>query len=223
VNVSFLGEHMNPAAPKTFEVLKWVLSQPATSQRMIARSTNVSLGQINKVFSWLEGNNFIERIGKNSHIKVPKDIGPVSYRLINPTGILRAISFFRSMKNNRILELNLDLKKEKVIRYLKKQNVIFCLDSALEKHDSYFRGDTICCYIVPIEKIEDIKNDLTSIKYGLSRIEFYSWDFKGLDIRNKMNSLKNYTTEEQTIIDLFCDNKAHYTKELLRKKWGIEL
>ncbi len=218
-----MGERMNPVAPKTFEVLKWVLSQPATSQRMIARNTNVSLGQINKVFLWLEENNFIERIRKNTKINASKDLGPVSYQLINPTGILRAISFFRSMKNNRILELNLDLKKEKVIRYLNKQKVIFCLDSALEKHDSYFRGDTICCYIVPKEKVEDIKNDLSSIKYGISRIQFYSWDFKGLDIRDKINSHNNYTTEVQTIIDLFCDNKAHYTKELLRKKWGIEL
>jgi hypothetical protein len=127
------------------------------------------------------------------------------------------------MKNNRILELNLDLKKEKAINYLKKQKVIFCLDSALEKYDSYFRGDTVCCYIVPDERIKDIKSDLSSAKYGLCRVEFYSWNFRGLDIKDKINSIKNYTTEVQTIIDLFCDNKAHYTKELLRKKWGIKL
>lgn len=211
---------MNLIAPKTYEVLKWVLSQPATSQRMIARNTNISLGQINKVFSWLEENNFIEKRKKNTRIK---DLGTMSYNLINPTGILRAISLFRYMKNNRLLELNLDMKKDKAIKYLKKQKVIFCLDSALEKYDSYFRGDTVCGYIVPDERIEDIKNDLSSIKYGLSRVELYSWDFKDLDIRDKMNSQNNYTTEMQTIIDLFCDNKAHYTKELLRKEWGIEL
>jgi hypothetical protein len=209
---------MNPVAPKTYEVLKWVLDQPASSQRMIARNTNISLGQINKVFSWLEENNFIER--RNTRTK---DLGPMSYNLTNPTGVLRAISLFRSMKNSRLLELNLDLKKEKAVKYLKKQKVIFCLDSALEKYDSYFRGDTICCYIVPKERLENIKRDLSSIKHGLSKIEFYSWDFQGLDIKDKMNSSNHYTTELQTIIDLFCDNKAHYTKELLRKKWGIQL
>jgi hypothetical protein len=220
VNSSLIGEHMNPVAPKTYEVLKWVLSQPAISQRMIARNTDISLGQINKVFFWLEENNFIEKRKKNTQIK---DLGTMSYNLINPTGILRAISLFRSMKSNRILELNLDMKKEKAIKYLKKQKVIFCLDSALEKYDSYFRGDTVCCYIVPDERIKVIKNDLSSVKYGLCRVEFYSWDFRGLDIKNKMNSYNHYTTELQTIIDLFCDNKAHYTKVLLRKKWGIQL
>jgi hypothetical protein len=214
---------MNPVAPKTFEVLKRVLNQPMFSQRMIARSTGISIGQVNKVFKWLEENNFIEKIRKTFLTNVPEDLGIVRYQLINPTGILRAISFFRTMKNNRTLVLNLDLKKDKVIKFLKREKVIFCLDSALEKYDSYFRGDTICCYIDPKEQIEDIKNDLTSVKYGLTRIEFYSWDFTGLDIRDAMNSHDNYTTEVQTIIDLFCDNKAHYTKELLRRKWGIEL
>ena len=214
---------MNPVAPKTFEVLKWVLHLQWFSQRMIARNSGISIGQVNKVFQWLEENNFIETIRKRFIRKIPENLGVVRYQKINATGILRAISIFRFMKNNLIFETNLDLKKQKVMDYMKKKKVIFCLDSALEHYDSYFRGDTICCYVDAPGKISTIKKDFNTVKYGITKIKVYSWDFKGLDIRDSMNSVNNYTTELQTIIDLFCDDKAHYTKELLKSKWSIEL
>jgi hypothetical protein len=214
---------MNLTSPKTYEVLKLVLENKYVSQRMVARVSGISLGQVNKVFQWLEDNSFIEKIRK-IHLKdVPENFGMVGYHLANPTGLLRAISLFRSMEKNLILESNIDLPKKEVLKYLKKQEVIFCLDTALEKYDSYFRGDTICCYVDFSKELEFIKKDLSNVKYGLARIKFYSWDFKGLDIRDGMNSQKGYTTELQTIIDLFCDDKAHYTKELLNRKWGIKL
>ncbi len=214
---------MNPVSPKTFTVLKCVLDLPLFSQRMIARKSGVSIGQVNKVFQWLDDNDFIARVRKIHLTNVSENSGVVGCQLINPTGILRAISFFRSMKNNNILELNLDLPKEKVLKYLAGEGVIFCLDTALERYDSYYRGDTICCYIVPAEQINNIKKDLGTVKYGITKIKFYSWDFNGLDIRDHMNSSGGYTTEVQTIIDLFCDRKPHYTKEVLKRKWSIEL
>lgn len=214
---------MNPISPKTFNVLKYVLDQQLFSQRMIARNLDVSLGQVNKVIHWLEDNNFIEKIRKKFLTDAPDDIGFVRYQLINPTGILRAISFFRSMKKNLLLEKDLDMKKGNIIEYLANQKMVFCLDTALEKYDSYFRGDTICCYITSPKEIERIKTKFNSIKYGLTRVKIYSWDFKGIDIGHYLNSKDNFTTELQTIIDLFCDNKPHYTKELLKRKWGIEL
>jgi len=223
VNYILFGEPMNLIAPKTYQILKFVLNYSLLSQRMIYRRTNISLGQINKVFQWLEDTNFIEKVRKIILIDVPKNLGIVRYRLTNPTGLVRAISFFRKMKNNKILELNLDLKKEDVIKYLTKKKVIFCLETALEKYDSYFRGDAVCCYIEPTSKIDNIKKDLSAIKFGLTKIQFYSWDFQDYDINDPTNSLNYYTSELQTIIDLFCDNKAHYTKELLKRKWGIVL
>ena len=121
MNILLNGEHMNPTAPKTFQILKYVLDRSMFSQRMIHRKTNISLGQINKVFQWLEDNNFIEKARKIILTDVPKNLGVVRYQLTNPTGLLRAISFFRKMKNNKIIELNLDLKKEDVIKYLTKK------------------------------------------------------------------------------------------------------
>ncbi len=193
------------------------------SQRMIMRNTNISLGQINKTFKWLEDNNFIERVRKIVLTKVPHNLGVVRYQLINPTGLLRAISFFRKMKDLKILELNLDITKEEIIKYLTGKKVIFCLETALEKYDSYFRGDTVCCYVGSTEQTDNIQKDLSAIKFGLTKVQLYSWDFQDYDIKHQSNSQNNYTTELQTIVDLFCDNKAHYTKELLKRKWRIVL
>ena len=209
---------MNPIAPMTFAVLRYVLEHTETAQRAAARDTGVSLGQVNKVFSWLLENSFIERINRTHAATSPGETG--RYRLANPTGILRAISLFRSMKNNQILELNLNMKKQEAIKYLRKKKAILCLDSALERYDSYFRGDTICCYIDPPDRLEMIRKELSRVPLGITKIRFYRWDFPSIDI---LNSKDCCTTEIQTIIDLFCDNKAHYTKELLRKSWGIEL
>ena len=180
---------------------------------MVHRNTKISLGQINKVFRWLEDNYFIEKIRKNI----------LRYKLINPTGLLRAISFFRKMKNNKIIEYNLDLRKEEVVKYLNKKKVIFCLETALEKYDSYFRGDTICCYVEYPNRIKTIDQDLSTIRFGLTKLLLYSWDFQDYNLRNSSNSIDNYTSELQTIIDLFCDNKANYTKELIKRKWGVVL
>lgn len=223
VNVSLCGERMNPVAPMTFSVLKYVLEHPETAQRMVARDTGVSLGQVNKVFSWLVENNFIERIGKRHPQRNMQKRNTARYRLVNPTGILRTISLFRSMKINQMLELNLNIKKEEALKFLKKKKVILCLDSALERYDSYFRGDTICCYIDPPDRLDIIKKELSKVQLGITKIRLYRWDFAGLDILDSMSSKDYSTTETQTVIDLFCDNKAHYTRELLKRRWGMEL
>jgi len=214
---------MNPVAPMTFIILKSVLDDQFFSQRMIMRQTGVSLGQVNKVFQWLEENNFIEKIRKTFLTNLPNNLGVVRYQLVNPTGLLRAISLFRTMNKNIYSVSNLDISKEEVIKYLKDQKVVFCLETALEKYDSHFRGDTICCYISSQNQFDIIHQDFQSVRYGLTKVTFYSWDFAGLDVNNYLNSRNQFTTEVQTIIDLFCDNKAHYTKELLKKKWRIEL
>jgi hypothetical protein len=209
---------MNPVAPMTFAVLRYVLENPETTQRAAARDTGVSLGQVNKVFSWLQENSLIEKINKN---RTAANTGKTAkYRLSNPTGILRVISLFRPMKNNLILELNLNIKKQEAIKYLRKKKAILCLDSALERYDSYFRGDTVCCYVDPPDRLETIKKELSRVPSGITKIRCYRWDFPDIDISGSKDLA---TTETQTVIDLFCDNKAHYTKELLRRRWGMEL
>ena len=211
---------MNPTSPKTYSVIIYALTHGSLSQRKTARKLGISIGQVNKVFRWLEDNLFIERIGRK---KTGGALNRGTYGLVNPTGILRAISLFRKMKENLLFELNLDLKKEKIMEYLLDRDVIFCLESALDRYDSYFRGDTICCYVNSLVEAENIRKELSSTKSGIMKIRFYSWDFNNLSITHELISTGNYTTEVQTMMDLFCDNKPHYTRELLKRKWGIEL
>jgi len=213
---------MKPTASKTFEVIKWTLHLPMFSQRMVSRNSGISLGHVNNVFQWLESNNFIERIRKNFLVNIPEDIGVVRYRLSNPTGILRAISFSRFMNNNLCYNTSIDINKNELIGYPRSKEVVLSLDTALEHYDSYFRGDAVCCYIDSINVLGDIQDHINNLSYGLLKFRIYTWDFK-LDITDPMNSMDGFTTELQTIIDLFCDNKAYQTKELLKKRWNIEL
>ena len=211
---------MNPTSPKTYAIISYVLTHGTVSQRKAARDLDISIGQVNKVFRWLEDNLFIERTGR---MKIGDGLNSGTYGLVNPTGLLRAVSFFRKMKRNLLFELNLDLKKDEIMEYLLDRGVIFCLESALDRYDSYFRGDTICCYVRSLQKAENIRKELGTTRSGIMKIRFYSWDFNNLSITHELISTGNYTTELQTMVDLFCDNKPHYTRELLKRIWGVEL
>ena len=211
---------MNPVSPKTYSVINYMLTHTSSSQRKAAKELGVSIGQVNKVFHWLEENLFIERTGGSGF---SKNSANHTYTLINPTGILRAISFFRKMKDSLLFEANIDLRKEKAMEYLVDNNVIFCLESALARYDSHFRGDTVCCYVTTETDVERLRNELGTLRHGITKIRFYSWDFKCLDISHDLISTEGHTTEVQTVVDLFCDYKPHYTKELLKRRWGIIL
>ena len=220
---------MRLTSPKTFEVLKWTLKLPTLSQRLIYKNSNkfgdgVSLGQVNHVFQWLEGMGFIDRVKVVRRQRGVKDeLSSGRYQMANPTGLLRAISFFRSMDRNLVAKYDLDLKKEELLEYLDGQNITYCLDTALERHDTYIRSDRVCFYATDMNMADDINGELSSVRQGLTRCEVFLWDFKGLDIRKPINSEDGYTTPIQTIIDLFCNDRAYYTKELIRNQWGVAL
>ena len=102
----------------------------------------------------------------------------------------------------------------------------FCLDSALEILDSYYRGDRICCYLHPQsrdEQLKEISVNFSKKRYGLTRVELYAWDFKGLDLRKPIHSDGMSTEDVQTIIDMFCDDRGFATKGLLKRRWGVDL
>jgi hypothetical protein len=218
---------MKLVAPKTMSVLVHILDIKEFTQRELWSERckhKIALGQVNKVVQWLETNAFVQR----KHGK---------YVLTNPTGLLRAISLFRSMNDLRVFSASIDMSKEKVISYLQKKDIVFCLGTALEKYSSYFRSDEISYYA--LEHL-DIQSKLSSQKEGLTRVSGYNIDY--VKIRDpkipNLNALTRdfldaffiseldktrYTSRVQTVVDLFCDGKAYYTKELLKEHWGVEL
>src|SRR3972149_5329093 len=122
---------MNPTAPATYRILLTVLARKETSQRELVRNLKVSLGQVNKVFQWLEENHFVER--SRAANRVPRGRAQETYTLTNPTGLLRAISLFRPMNRLRRFTVAVDVRKGDLLSDLRKRPVVFCLGTAGEE------------------------------------------------------------------------------------------
>ncbi len=183
-----------------------MLEKKRFSQREICRSSDVSLGHVHNVVSWLETNKFVERENRG-------------YTLVNPTGLLRAISLFRSMGELKNFSLSIDVSKEKIMEYLVDKNVIFCLGTATEEFSSFFRAGEISFYS---KDSGIIKKELSPQREGLIKLTCYKPD---LGVEQDVKNIENkvYSSEIRTVIDMFCDDKAYYTKELLKNIWGIEV
>src|SRR3972149_10132868 len=130
---------MDPAAPTTYRILLAVLTRKEASQQELARDLDVSIGQVKGVVRWLEQGGFVER--GRAEDRMARGRGKEVYRLDNPTGLLRAISLFRSMPRLQQFTLSVDVPKEKLISGLARRPVVFCLGTALERYSRFYRAD----------------------------------------------------------------------------------
>ena len=169
--------------------------------------------------------------------------GHAKYVLINPTGILRALSLFRELEIQKLFTMSIDINRDTLMDYSRKKNVIFCLGTALENYSTYYRSDEISFYTI-LPRVNKILNYLQKYEEGLTKISCFQFDrepnerlFVKAEKSSKktlieelkyiidVNERNNYliTSEVQTVIDMFCYDKAFYTKELLKNLWGIEI
>jgi hypothetical protein len=234
---------MNPTAPKTYLILLNVLTRKEFSQRELARDLRVSVGHANRVVRWLEENHFVERVGHRERHRLGK--AREAYSLVNPTGLLRAISLFRPMRQLHRFTLTLDARKEEVISDLAGRRIVFCLGTALERFSEFYRPDEISFYALTdhnSDSPEAIREDLATRREGITRVSCYALESRSHGRRKEqhtkgeefllylegMGFLEStqgglFTTKVQTVIDLFCDEKAFAARELLRDLWGVEL
>jgi len=234
---------MNPTAPATYRILLTVLARKETSQRELVRNLKVSLGQVNKVFQWLEENHFVER--SRAANRAPRGRAQETYTLTNPTGLLRAISLFRPMSRLRRFTVAVDVRKEELLSDLRKRPVVFCLGTALERFSRFYRSDEISFYALDgkgPQSVGAIRNDLAARKEGITRATCYLLPAKvhgrraSEPIETKVvldrliahgfadrASSGYFTTKVQTVVDLFCDGKAFAARDLLKELWGVEL
>ncbi|MBN1539142.1 MAG: hypothetical protein JW939_03285 [Candidatus Thermoplasmatota archaeon] len=231
---------MKKIQPKTFIVMNQVLEKKVFSQRMIWRScnniTDVSIGQVNKVFNELIKNNFVKELSKLEmrygikryiDVDLSEEKRYPKYYLQDPIGLLKYISLFRSMNDLRVFESSVHAKKDQVIEELGKQGVIFSLGTAMEKTSSYYRSDEITFYSnAPDIIISNMRNAI----HGDTKLVCFKMDF--LDnihdvcsdgFFRKDDDGVIYTGEVQTVIDMFCDGKSMYTKPLLERIWGVSI
>ncbi len=233
---------MDPAAPTTYRILLAVLTRKEASQQELARDLDVSVGQVNVVVRWLEQGGFVER--GRAEDRTVRGRGSEVYLLVNPSGLLRAISLFRSMPRLRQFTVSVDVPKGKLISDLARRPVVFCLGTALERYSRLYRADEVSFYALPGAGgggVEAIRRDLAASKEGITRATCYSLPTKVHGRRERVaeprGALKGllsfgfvekgrggyFTTRVQTVVDLFCDGKAFAARDLLKGLWGVEL
>lgn len=176
-----------------------------------------SAAQINRVIRWLVQHGYLV-IKRRGGIIDGKPIragdvigGRIYYELINPLGILELIAMHRSMASIKKDTFRVSIKKSELIEFLKSRDVVFCLGTALEQYSGYYRPDEISFYAKEDNKMRDY---LKSHPGNLLTVSWYdppAWVLKN----------GSYTTEVQTAVDMFCDGKGYYTKDILHKLWGV--
>lgn len=191
---------------KTYSTIKAMLLEKQFKQRELARRLKVSPARVNEVVQWLVKNNLAEKY-KTRH------------EVLNPIGIVKLFTYSRRMNDLKQFSIDMKVDRAKLMSYLKKHKVVFCLTSALQEYSAYFRDPSINFYARDFEKIRD---ELRKLPQGMVRINVYRPDvFLESDTVEKGGML--LTSELRTVIDLFCDNKAYAAKELIEKLWGVRV
>jgi hypothetical protein len=194
----------------------------------------------------LERKGFIERIGSGSKAAelthrglvgdegLVHDMGRSNYLLADPAGLLRSISWFRSMNELRLRSYSVSASSDRVIAELAKKEVVFCLGTAMERYTPYYRPGAVSLYIYPGRE-DDILGYLQTAKQGGTKVDCYRVDYVKPGMGRDMDGMLidslfarrqkqvGYTTMVQTVIDMFCDGAGVYAKPLLKKLWGIEI
>jgi len=191
---------INLSADKTYRVIYYILNSKEFTQTEVHKRTEVSIGRVNKIVSWLLDKGHVEKLKGR-------------YRLVSPISLINLLSSFRSME--KIASLDIDAPREDIIKFLVENKVVFCLTSALQYYDSYFRDPSICVYSYHRGVVEELKKFRT----GTLRIIVYKPDMLLDENTETIDSIR-LTSEIRTIIDLFCDNKAYAADRLIKRVFG---
>ncbi|KXA96198.1 hypothetical protein AKJ39_04930 [candidate division MSBL1 archaeon SCGC-AAA259J03] len=184
-------------ADKTYRVIYYILNEQEFTQTEVHEATDVSIGRVNQVVSWLRESGHVEKAG-------------TQYELTSGVSLISLLSNFRSMKKTATLDI--DAGREKTSEFLIEKGAVFCLTSALQLHDSYFRDPSICAYSSDKGIVEELKK----FPKGNLRINIYEPDLL-LDENTVSVDSARATSETRTIIDLFCDDKGYAAERLIER------
>lgn len=197
---------MKLTSKQTYKVASFVLLNPVFTQTKLFNAVKVSWGRMNEVVQWLVNKNFVEKREKE-------------YELIDPAGLISLFPLYRDMNSLVLKKLPLRLSIKKVINRLPK-GTILCLDSALEFYSGYWRSDRVCVYVEENSKeFKKIEQEFKPLTGG----NIMLWMFKP-DIKPETNKIKGFTVTSKlrTLIDLVCDNKSFYARDLYKQLWGLK-
>ena len=186
---------------QTCKVVGFILKNNEFSQGEIVRGAGVSKAWVSKVFKRLAANGFIKKTGRK-------------YACPKPVELVSLFPLFRSMQNNLVESLSLDLEREKLLGFLKGKKSVLCTTTALQFHSSYFRDPSVNFYAEDKRVLRELKK----IDAGLLRVNVYKPDMC-LETDTEKSHGFEITGSVRTVVDLFCDNKAYAAEELIKRLW----
>ena len=196
---------MKLTSRQTYKVVSFVLRNPVFSQTMIFSAVKVSWGRMNEVVQWLVSKGFVVRRGK-------------SYELIDPAGLVSLFPLYRDMGSLLLEKLPLRLPKKQIIKRLPRGTVL-CLDSALGLYSSYWRSGRVCVYAEKNSKqFKEILEEFKPLAGGNTVLWVFEPDIRPETVKTK--SLPA-TDKLRTLIDLACDNKVYYARDLFKQLWNL--
>ena len=184
--------------PVSFAILRSILKMRRFTQLALSKDANASLGQVNKIVSFLERRGFIER--ENNAFVLRKALS-----------MLEELAKFRHMRDLLIAKFSVSISENEVKNILA-NDAIFCLDTALKQYCPSILSKRVCAYLNDTKVIEKLQ----AFEGGSTFVYLYSVD---IEPKTKEAAGVKYTDEYRTAIDLVCDNAAYAAVELFERLW----
>ena len=203
------------ASNKKFLIVEYILEKKVFTQYQVKKDLKTGMSVVNGAVALLLEKGVIKKTEKN-------------YVLTDPEGLIGLIAFFRNMEKQKIAEISTSLEKIEAIK-LVPANVVFCLETALEKYSNYYKSNRVSFYAdektsKELEKKLAYKPGNATIigvykeKPVISKTEEGMGDWKKLGVKNAQK-LK-FTTAIRTIIDLYSAKKGNAAEKLVEYLWG---
>ncbi len=186
---------------KTYKVIRYLLKNGRFAQSRVHNETGVSAGRVNQVVQWLMRTGYVRKAA-------------CRYELIAPLAVVKLFPLARSMKEQIIFSREVDVENEDIVKWLTGKGAVFCLTTALQQYDTYFRDPAVNIYADEKAALE-----LERLPAGLTRVNVYKPDMNLESDTTEKDGVKA-TSMERTVIDLFCDNKAYAAERLVKRLWG---
>lgn len=197
---------MKLTSRQTYKVIFFVLQNPVFTQTQVFNSVKVSWGRMNEIIQWLVKKNFAEKKKAN-------------YELTDPAGLVLLFSLNRDMNSLLLKKMSLRLSKKEILEMIPKKTIL-CLDSALEFYSGYFHSNRICIYVEENSmEFKKIEKDFLPFSSGNSELLLFKPDIMPETVKAKGFLI---TGKLRTLIDLICDNKSHFAKDLYKQLWGLK-
>lgn len=196
---------MKLTSKKTYRIIYYLLENREFTQLQASKALGISFGLVNRVVQWLVSKRFAEKRNRG-------------YFLADPSGLAALFALERDMNSLLVKKISVNLPKEAVLQKMPK-NRILCLESALEKYSAYYRSNRVCVYASAGKELKGIESAFRGSGQGHTEIWVFKPDHapETADVKGK-----KITSKLGTLIDLVCDNKTFYAKDLFRQLWGVE-